>query len=299
MQDIKPGAGSVHKAPQKSKTLNRQYTKRPVANNSQIKTNQGVKKTTARAAKAQTAKKSPGVSRFNKEPLLNKKVTLEPAKKPAKSSVRPATSTISNAKPTVKKPLTAKEQAIAQALKEAPTPTKSKRLRNRPKRKIYKINKKTLILISVITLLLIGTCYILIKIMLPNISLQMANNQAGIMAKYPEELPDGFKRAGYAELDNGAVTIKLLPAYEKASSKNAVLLKQRKTLWDATKLKASLENNSNKNLTTTEYKGLTIYHYDRNGKYYSTWINGEVLYSIQSYLDLDASQLRAIVDGLS
>ena len=27
MQDIKPSAGSVHKAPQKSKTLNRKYTK--------------------------------------------------------------------------------------------------------------------------------------------------------------------------------------------------------------------------------------------------------------------------------
>lgn len=293
MQDIKPGANSVHKAPQKSQTLSRKFIKKPVKNSDkQISVNQSVKKTTARSNRATTTKKSASVSRFTKKPLLNKiETVVQPAKtnvtQPAKPSAKPAASTTKST-PIARK--SAKEKEIERALKSAPaTRSKSKKPKKQP------ANKKRLYLYGSIIVLFITLVGLIIFLSAPNISLHLANNQAGINARYPRQYPDGFSLSGLAEYKNGSVIIN----FKSKQMNSTFAVTQSKTIWDSTKLKSEVKTISSDNFTTTEYKGLTIFHYTLGDEYLTTWINGDILYVISGDTNLDPAQIRATIDGLN
>lgn len=291
MQDIKPGANSVHKAPQKSKTLNRKFTKKPVKSpDNQIKVNQTNKKTTTRTARSTGISQSDKVSRFAKKPLLKKTDTSisplnssSPLKNPKKySSV--------NTKTTPEAKLSAKEKEIQKALgtnstNKVKTPPKNQKNKNKKRFIIY-----TAIFASFLALLS-GVLYFSI----PALSIHFASNQAGINARYPREYPEGFTIAGTASYQNGSVVI----PFKSHDHNHSFVITQTKTIWDSTKLKSEVKKLSNDNFATTEYKGLTIFHYTLRDQYITTWINGDILYVISGNANLDPSQIRATIDGLS
>lgn len=293
MQDIKPGANSVHKAPQKSQTLSRKFIKKPVKNSDkQISVNQSVKKTTARSNRAATTKKSASVSRFTKKPLLNKTETIvQPPKSNAAQSVKaPARPTTSSARSAPIASKSAKEKEVERALKFAPV-TSSK-----PKKpKKQSANKKRFYIYGSISVLFIALVGLIIFLIAPNISLQLANNQAGINARYPRQYPEGFSLLGLAEYKNGSVIIN----FRSKTMNSTFAITQSKTIWDSTKLKSEVKTISSDNFTTTEYKGLTIFHYTLGDEYLTTWINGNILYVISGDTNLDPAQIRATIDGLN
>lgn len=295
MQDIKPGAKSVHKAPQKSKTLNRQFTKKPVKGiNSDVVINKSSRKTNGRALRATNQPKDKSVSRFEKKPLLNKSsVDIKPPKTsaPTTAPVKKTVKSTKKASQNQKSAKSAKEKEIEKVLASA-TPSQKA---NKPVKKLNILNKKRFIFYT----LLVSATLILIGFMsyfsLPAIALNLANNQAGINARYPEEIPEGFKKTSLAQFKDGNVIIKFV----SEDGKYNFTLYQTKTISDSTKLKSTVESLSNDNFATTEYKGLTIYHYSLNNQYITTWVNGDIMYSIKGNANLDPSQIRKTIDGLN
>lgn len=294
MQDIKPGAKSVHKSPQKSNTLNRQYTQKPVRDTQKkVVVNQTAKKTQLRTTKSQSVNKSPVVSRFAKKPLLNNSVGS--IKRPKTPNVTPAksdpTESDNRTKKKVKTPvkISAKERAINQALVSTPLKTNKK-----PKRTIKPKTKKRLIVSSSASVIFLVLVFVFIIFSLPTLSLHLANNQAGINARYPQTSPEGYDRSGNARFVNGSVVI----PFSSKDKNTSFAITQTKTIWDVTKLKSEVKELSHDNFITTEYKGLTIFHYSLGSQYITTWINSDILYVISGNANLDPSQIRAIVDSL-
>ena len=294
MQDIKPSAGSVHKAPQKSKTLNRKYTKKPTKNTErQVSLNNSSKKIQTRTSRTADIPQNASVSKFGKKPLLKKSnVVITPPKTAGKQN----SSEENDAKKTSAKQTavasipqkSAKEKEIEKAL--AATPTKQK-----VKKKVLSKTKKRFTIWTSIFVAFFIALGIAAYFSAPNIALHIASNQAGINAKYPRELPAGFKLSESAKYLNGSVVV----SFNSKDTNQNFAITQTKTKWDTTKLKDEVRKISNDNFTTTEYKGLTIFSYTLNGQNMTTWVNSDILYVISTTSNLDPSQVRTIVDGLN
>ena len=296
MQDIKPSADSIHKAPQKSKTLNRKYTKKPVKDTSRaIEINQNNKKVQTRNNIVASTPRSNSISHFGKKPLLNKPNTvITPSKNSSNQSVPANSVHINNSSEITTKPAapvqqkSAKEKEIEKALNAIPVKKKSKKkIRSKTKKRFTAWTT-----VFIIFFIAFGVAYYFSA---PAIALHLANNQAGINARYPSEKPEGFKIDGPAKYVNGSVTM----TFTSKSANQNFAITQTKTKWDTTKLKDEVKKISNDNFTTTEYKGLTIFNYTLNGQIMTTWVNSDILYVLSSHFNLDPSQIRILVDGLN
>lgn len=155
--------------------------------------------------------------------------------------------------------------------------------------KPHKVKTK-LIRIIIIALIILLTAGYLIYVNLPNISINVASAQAGIDAKYPEYSPEGYKRNDTVSYDNGQVTVN----YISSSSKNSFSIKQEKSSWDSTAVKAMVNKESKGEFITTEDSGLTIFSYGNN----AAWVNGGILYKISGNADLTCDQIRRIASSL-
>lgn len=293
MQDIKPGANSIHKAPQKSKTLNRQYTKKPTKSlDGHISVNQTAKKEQMRSAHSIDIKRNSTVSHFGKQPLLkNPKTVITPTEKKTPETPANKHSDLDSKKSVKSQPQKSrKELEIDKAVASVTVNKKSKK-----QRKLSPKARKRLIVSVSSVLASLAVIATVLYFSIPGLSIHFASNQAGINASYPREYPEGFVLAGTAKYENGSIVIPF-----RSDDKTAnFAVTQTKTIWDATKLKNEVRKVSQDNFTTTEYKGLTIYNYTLNNQYITTWINGEILYVISGDANLDPSQIRVIIDGLS
>jgi len=175
-----------------------------------------------------------------------------------------------------------KETAIAEAftkVDEAKVEAKKKFSHNN---KIFRI-----IIISIILILIVGY---FIFINLPNISVGVANAQAGIKASYPEYCPDGYNSNGSVSFSEGQVTI----VFHSNSNDKKFSIEQTKSSWDSSAVKNQVNNDSKGEFITTEEGGLTIYSYSGN----AAWVNGGILYKISDDSSLNNDQIRRIATSL-
>ncbi|MGV9001981.1 MAG: hypothetical protein ACOH18_03420 [Candidatus Saccharimonadaceae bacterium] len=277
----------VHTPMQRSQTLLRRGTKKPTLPNKPI-----IKRSSP--GRQMDIARSSNVSRFAKHPTIvtsAPKSTLAPkviasADKPAR--VHPMAQRAMNQKTaiTLKKAATAKEVKDAEIVKALATPTpKAKKQSKAPKKGLRRF-----IIIGSIVILLIVALYAAWRL-IPTISVSMAAAQAGIEATYPEFTPDGYSLSQPVTYSDGEVDLK----FTSNSNDNYYAIKQARSSWDSS---AVLDNivtpAAGANYVTTKERGLTIYTYNTN----AAWVNGGILYQIDSKAPLSGDQIRRIATSL-
>jgi hypothetical protein len=283
----------VHSNVQRSQTLLRRATKKPEAPNKPV-----LKR--AAPGRHMDIAKSSDVTRFAKHPAV-----AAPAPKPAAAP-----------KPVAQPDKPARMHPMAQrafnknvAKKAVATPTKpatSKEIKDaeitkalaapKPKaKKQSKTPRKTLrrfIIIGSIVLVVILALYAAWRF-IPTISVSMAATQAGIEATYPEYTPDGYSLSQPVTYSDGKVDLK----FTSNSNDNYYTINQTRSSWDSS---AVLDNvvapAAGANYATTKERGLTIYTYDDGNN--AAWVNGGILYEIDSQAPLSGDQIRRIATSL-
>lgn len=149
-------------------------------------------------------------------------------------------------------------------------------------------NRIVIIITTIISF--IGICFLAIYFSLPAIAVSVANAKSGIEASYPNYCPDGYSRKGVAHFNNGEVIID----YHSKNSDDLFSIKQSKSSWDSSAVKNMVNKNSNGKFLTTEESGLTIFSYNSN----AVWVNGGILYQIDSKAPLTISDIRQIALSL-
>lgn len=274
-------ANAVHAQPQRSLTLLRRATKKPVTpapkrpqpgRSMDISRNKKVAKFAPHpAAKPVQREAIPDIAP-KPHPIaakahanLAKSVASKPVAKPAKTSKQ------------------IKEEAISAAIaspKATPTKTKRRGLR---------WSRRYTIATIVFAVLIIGAYLTWVNI--PGISVGFAASQAGINATYPQYKPDGYHLKQPVTYSDGTVTLKF--ASNTDSSEYSVI--QTRSSWDSSAVLANVvKKAAGDNYVTTQESGLTIYSYKDS----ATWVNGGILYTIESNAPLSGEQIRHIATSL-
>jgi len=177
-----------------------------------------------------------------------------------------------------------KKEAIDEALSKATAHHNVTKKVKHPKR-----SQRMLSFASVALSLLLLTGY-LTYINLPNLSVRVAANQAGIEASYPGYRPDGYRLAG-VNYDQGSVSLEFAA---NAGPQNFTITQQQ-TSWDSSAVKENyVKTNWGDNVIPYSERGLTIYAHEGN----AAWVNGGILYTITGDATLSTTQVRSIATSL-
>ncbi len=289
----KNAATSVHgTTQQRSTTLARRATKKPAVANRPITRRQT-------PGRLMDVAKSADVSRFAKHPATpataatTAPIKAAPAPKPDKpAQVHPLTQRAlhrSSAKKKAAMPAKAttakevKDAAIAQAL-ATPKPKQPKQ------HKAEKKHLRRLIIIGSIVLVVILALVAAYKF-IPTISVGIASAQAGLSATYPEFTPDGYQLSQPVEYGEGEVILK----FSSNSNDNYYTVTQTRSSWDSSAvLDKVVTPAAGGGYVTTKERGLTIYTYESA----AVWVNGGILYKIDSKAPLSGDQIRRIATSL-
>jgi hypothetical protein len=207
--------------------------------------------------------------------------TMHPIAKKAEARMQEAHSEHTPA--AIKPSAVIKQEAISEALDKAPHHSTTKPVGRRGR------SPRILSFASVALSLLLLAGY-LTYINLPNLSVRVAANQAGISAGYPSYKPDGYRLAG-VNYDTGSVSLKFAA---NAGPQNFTLTQQQ-TSWDSTAVRENyVKTNWGDDVVPYSERGLTIYAHQGN----AAWVNGGILYTITGDAPLSASQVRSIATSL-
>lgn len=275
----------VHQRTQASRTVNR---------NAKITTPMIQKRSDLRRAVAPSSTKSHTVTKF-----APRVMDVAPRSRPV-SDIRPAVAHPIAKKaeermvqaqpakiqaPIAPKPSSViKNEAIDKALASAPSHHKSAKQVQHPSKA-----PRFLSFASMALSLLLLAGY-LTYINLPNLSVRVAANQAGIDASYPGYRPDGYRLAG-VNYDQGSVSLKFAA---NAGPQNYTITQQQ-TSWDSTAVRENyVKTNWGDDVVPYSERGLTIYAHEGN----AAWVNGGILYTITGDATLSTSQVRSIATSL-
>lgn len=174
-----------------------------------------------------------------------------------------------------------KEEAIAEAFKKIADRKDEGTTEKR------RLSRFAIYAISLIAVILTGY---LVYLYMPSFSVRIASAQAGISATYPEYCPDGYSISGPVSFTNGEVMIN----FHANTGNSKFSIKQSKSSWDSSALKAKVQEDSGNKMTTTNERGLTIFTYNNS----ATWVNGGILYTISGDAPLSGDQVRRIATSL-
>lgn len=271
-------AQSVHAQPQRSQTLHRRAAKKVVPS--------VVKR--PKPGQHMDITRSSKVAKFAPHPVAApaKKTVATPDIAPkahplaARAHAR-ITKPIASA-PVTKSAKQIKDEAIDKALK---TPLV------KPGRKVrgFQWSRRFTIITAIFAVLIIGAYLTYVNI--PSISVGFAASQAGIDATYPQYKPDGYHLSQPVTYSDGTVTLK----FKSNSDDSEYSIVQTRSSWDSSAVLTNIvKKAAGDNYITTQESGLTIYSYDNN----ATWVNGGILYTIESNAPLSGDQIRHIATSL-
>ena len=181
-----------------------------------------------------------------------------------------------------------KHNLINQALANAPSSAQAQTNHRQPtKRRQSSAGQRwSLAAAGLAMVLLIGY---LTYLNLPQASLRIAANQAGVEASYPNYRPVGYSLAAPAKAENSRVAMTFAN-----SAQNFTIFEQASN-WDS---EALLEQiiipNSGGEFSTDSQNGLTFYSFANQ----TVWVNQGVLYTIENNSTLSDDQIRQIAISL-
>lgn len=266
---------SVHNTTtQKSHTLNRRVVKNDIAPRSHH----------------QNVQKSPMVSKFASHPSGFKQhiIAQNPHVAVHEHPIVAKTNQTLRQQKTIAAPKPSqiiKQEAIAEAMKQAPV--KHEKNDVRPKKKRF--SRFASIASASLALLLLGGYFTYLN--MPSLSVRVAAAQAGLNASYPEYKPDGYKLTGPIAYSEGQVSIKFAA---NAGPQNYTI-DQSKSSWDSSAvLDNYVKKKAGENYIIYNERGLTIYTFDGN----AAWVNGGILYTISGDAPLSSDQIRRIATSM-
>jgi hypothetical protein len=288
----------IHQKTQKSKTLNRKFTKKPAAHKTEHALEKrrapridGVKRTASTVHTSPTlpaTKKSldlkPVASKavvtpapaqtqadiHRPHPVATRAHQVQAAKKAAPQTAVPAASVI-------------KQAVIKEALDAAP--------KHHAKQHKHSSHKQRLagIVFGCFALVLFGGYLTYLNV--PNLSVRVAAAQAGIDASYPGYQPDGYRLNGPVAYSDGQVQMQ----FAANTGSTGFTLKQSKSSWDSSALLENyVKEKSDDAYSTSQEKGITIYNYGSN----AAWVSGGILYTIDGDAPLSPDQIRKIATSV-
>ncbi len=265
---------SIHQSTQKSQTLNRRLVRQKIT-----------------VTSTPPVQKSPLVTKFARQttpPQIARIVSdFGPASHPMVAKITQQQQAAQSAVHQAPKPSQViKQEAISQALQQAPSHNHAQKA---PKR-VKKIRRFASVGSISLALLLLGGYFTYLN--MPSLSVRVAAAQAGVNAGYPEYRPDGYSLSGPVAYSQGQVSMKF--ASNGGSDQNFTI-NQSKSNWDSTAVLDNYvkEKAGDKYITYSE-RGLTIYTYNSN----AAWVNGGVLYTINGDAPLSSDQIRRIATSL-
>lgn len=182
-----------------------------------------------------------------------------------------------------------KEEELKRAL-AAPKPAPIKRKGKARRKRTLSTKARIAIIVGSIAIVLLVVAFAIYRFV-PTISVNVAASQAGISATYPEYTPDGYSLHQPVSYKDGEVDLK----FASNSNNNYYTITQTRSSWDSS---AVLDNvvtpAAGDDYVTTKERGLTIYTYDS----VATWVNGGILYTIDSKAPLSGEQIRRIATSL-
>ncbi len=297
MSTDKIDATKVHSLTQKSKTLYRHATQKPASQNTPQPRKIGRSMDIARSNRITHF--TPHVIAKPAKPTVITKPQLDvsPTRHPlavkvaairASAPVHPAHIQPAIAQKTAK---TIKEEAIAEAFNQLEA-EKAKEIEN--SRKQSKIIRLISYLIGLIVIIVIG---LFIYLNIPSLSVSIASAQSGINASYPNYHPDGYSPNGPVSFSDGQVTV----GFHANTGNGKYDIIQKKSSWDSSAVKNQVAKDAgNAVVSTFEESGLSIYTYTNNGGGSASWVNGGIMYTINSSSEapLSVDQIRRIATSL-
>ena len=276
-------SNALHNLAQKSQTLYRKATQKPI-NQSKL--------LVRKVGKTMDIAKSKSISHFsaiqssiiNRQKVTKPKMDIAPVKHPIMAKITKKAEDIKSTQKSldISKPTKViKEDLITNALNDKSAKKANKKDVKKPK-KFLKFST-----ISIILIIVIG---FLIYFFMPSFSVKIASVQAGIDATYPEYCPDGYSLSGPVYYSDGEVIIN----FHANTGKTKFTIKQTRSSWDSSAVKLKVEKDSGGEFSTTSEKGLTIFSYDGN----AIWVNGGILYTIKGDAPLSGDQIRRIAVSL-
>jgi hypothetical protein len=269
---------TIHKAAQKSQTLNRRIVKKTPASHVQS------------AATQQKPAKSPSITKFAPHPAGIKPAPVQtadiaPIAHPIMNSSKFNTN-VAQQQPAAPKPAqTIKQEALSDAIQRAPKHSAGAQQIKQPRR----FGRFMSVGSAGIALLLLGGYFTYLN--MPNLSVRVAAAQAGVDATYPEYRPDGYSLSGAIAYSEGEVDIK----FASNSGPKNFTISQKKSGWDSSAvLNNHVKQAAGENYITYSEGGLTIYTYGSN----AAWINNGVLYTIDGDAPLSSDQIRRIATSM-
>lgn len=277
-------ANSLHSLTQKSHTLYRRATQKPIAHSANI---------ARKVSRNIDVARSKSIAHFAKNhnssnrPSLNTTTAIASVKHPLIRNIenkRPNIQTKPTTQPAiVSKPLkTIKEEAINEALNKTD---------HKPKKKMSFFKRRSKFAnVSAFLLAILIFGGIIVYHNIPGLSVHIAGAQAGIKATYPSYSPDGFSLNGPVIYSEGNVKI----SFRANTGNGGFIIEQSKSTWDSTAVKNKVEKDSKGEFLTTEDQGLTIFTYGGN----AAWVNAGILYTISGDAHLNRDQIRRIATSL-
>jgi len=266
-------ASAIHTTTQRSQTLRRRSTKKPgLPKRPQPGTHMDISRS-SKVARFAPHPATP-VKKIESTPDVTAKIHPTAARATARLNTRPQVAASSKQ---------VKDAAISAAIaKPSLKPAKQKRFKLRWSRRFS-------IITGFFVVLILGAY--LTYANMPSLSVGFAAAQAGINATYPEYRPDGYHLDQPVTYSDGEVTLE----FASNTGSGGYTIVQTRSSWDSS---AVLDNVVKKavgdNYVTTQERGLTIYSYDNK----AVWVNGGILYMINSNAPLSGEQVRRIATSL-
>lgn len=124
----------------------------------------------------------------------------------------------------------------------------------------------------------------------PHIAVRVAAGQADIDASLPEYTPEGYKFRGPVTYGPNQLTVTF-----GSSDDSNISVTQKSTNWDSESLLENHVRYQTSRYDTYREDGLVIYTYDNR---YATWVNGGMMYEIESSNSLDEEEIVRMAGSL-
>lgn len=276
-------ASEVHATTQRSKTLHRRATKKPTGGRSMdiapvTKPQRFAPHPTPKPVTRPTPVAAPAPKKVVQRDSPMRPAQVHPVAARALQRTAPAKAV---AKPTTAKQV--KEAALAKALAAPKAPVAKKSIRKNP------WVKRLIIIGSII--IAIGLVLFAIYRFVPAVTVGIASAQAGVQASYPEFVPDGYHLSHPVTFSDGEVRLD----FTSNSNDTSYSITQTNSSWDSSAvLDKVVRPEAGENYVITRERGLTLYSYKTS----AAWVNGGILYVIDSKAPLSGEQIRRIATSL-
>ena len=226
-----------------------------------------------RMSRAQTVTKSPKISKFAR------------STSPVIALTAPLVIKQPQLVPTTSKPLDIFEQALQRATSHEQAPVLQHK---HPKRQSF-LSKRAVSLsaTAISVLLLVGFIGFENR---SNITLKMAAGKAGFSANMPGYKPSGFS-LGRLSYSAGNVALN----FHSNSDGRAFAITEKPSAWDSATLRDTFVASADSHFQTVNVGGRTVFLYGKNN---AAWVNGGILYQVDTAGALSDKQLSELAASL-